>query len=186
MEENEGKYILYVSHFYRYKNFEQVIKAYNLLERKITKKFKLILVGKFMNRKYVQKLKKLSLNSNYGDSIIFINNPNKKELDRIYSNASIFLYASLSENCPNILLEALSYALPILCINLPPMKEFVGSDAEFFEPFNNGSLTSKLTYLLNDESSLISLSEKSFNRSKNYSWDQFSHNIINLCIKTIR
>ena len=44
-----------------------------------------------------------------------------KSLPNLYKNAEINVFLSEIENCPNILLEALSSKKPVLCSNKQPM-----------------------------------------------------------------
>ncbi|MDB9717921.1 glycosyltransferase [Candidatus Pelagibacter sp.] len=180
------KYILYVSHFYRYKNFEQLILAYSKLPKNTISKFRLKLVGNFADKRYVQSLQQISKKMNIYDKIDFISGMNSKSLDLMYKNASLFVFPSKIENCPNILLEAMSFSLPILAGKTPPMPEFSKKAANFFEIDNPQDLSKKINKLLKSKKKLNKMSKLSYARSKIYSWDLFTKNVIDICKITIK
>ena len=91
---SKEKYILYVSHFYRYKNFENLILAYSKLSSDIVSEFRLKLVGNFSDKGYVKNLKKMSKKINIEHKIDFIKGVKSKKLHYIYKNASIFIFPS--------------------------------------------------------------------------------------------
>ena len=182
----KDKYILYVSHFYRYKNFEQLILAYSKLPKNIISKFRLKLVGNFSDKQYVQSLQQISKKMNIYDKIDFISGINSKSLDLMYKNASLFVYPSRIENCPNILLEAMSFSLPILAGKTPPMPEFSKKAAKFFEIDNPQDLSKKIMKLLKSKKKLNKMSKLSYARSRIYSWDLFTKNVIDICKTTIQ
>jgi glycosyltransferase involved in cell wall biosynthesis len=182
----KDKYILYVSHFYRYKNFEQLILAYSKLPKNIISKFRLKLVGNFSDKQYVQSLQQISKKMNIYDKIDFISGINSKSLDLMYKNASLFVFPSRIENCPNILLEAMSFSLPILAGKTPPMPEFSKKTAKFFEIDNSQDLSKKIMKLLKSKKKLNKMSKLSYARSRIYSWDLFTKNVIDICKTTIQ
>lgn len=181
INEIKSKYLLYVSHFYPYKNFEILILAYSKLDNSIRNNYRLKLVGKFSNKKYVKKLKSYAKQLNILDNIDFINELKRDELNFIYRNASLFIFTSLIENCPNILLESLSFGLPSLVINLPPMNEFGGDSVEYFEHNDIEDISKKINNILNSSRIRERLSKKAYRHSQNFNWDIFTKKILNNC-----
>ena len=160
IENTKMTIISYVSHFYNYKNHEILLKAFSISPYSKRSNYKRLLVGKFLDQNYVKKLIRLSNFLNISSSCKFINGLNKTELIKVYKKTNLFIFPSLIENCPNILLEALSHGLPILCSNKMPMPEF-GKDAiEYFDPNDENELSKKIFNLLNNQDKLISMSTK--------------------------
>ena len=143
--------------------------------------YRLKLVGKFSNKKYVKKLKSFAKQLNISDNIDFINELKSDELNFIYRNASLFIFTSLIENCPNILLESLSFGLPTLVINLPPMNEFGGDSVEYFEHDNIEDISKKIINILNSSKFREILSKKAYLHSQNFNWDTFTKTILIKC-----
>ena len=61
-----------------------------------------------------------------------------------YRKAQFIVFASMSENCPNILLESLSFGKAILCSKKFPMPEFGGKNVVYFNGNCIYELSSKL------------------------------------------
>ena len=173
--------ITYISHFYNYKNHQILLKAFSIIPNHLRKDFKLILGGKFHDKSYVKKLLKLTEFLNISSNCKFINGLNKSELKDIYNKTDLFIFPSLIENCPNVLLEALSFGLPILCSNKMPMPEFGKDAVEYFDPYNEVELSKKIVSLLQNKEKLNTMETNSKKLSSTYSWDKFSSKILSLC-----
>lgn len=174
------KYILYVSHFYNYKNFEQLILAYSKLPKQIKLNFRLKLVGNFSDEKYVESLRKLSKELRIEHLIDFISSLQGEALNKLYKNASLFVFPSRIENSPNILLEAMSFSLPVLVVKTEPMPEFAGNAAKYFKLDDEFDLSKKINLILTSNLLLNKLSKRSYVRSRQYSWNLFTKKVINL------
>ena len=75
----------------------------------------------------------------------------------------------------------MSYGLPVLTTKTPPMPEFSGKSAKFFDINDPIDLSKKITELLKSKKLLIKMSNLSYIRSNMYSWDSFTINLINFC-----
>jgi glycosyltransferase involved in cell wall biosynthesis len=172
-------YVLCVSHFYPYKNLERLIEAYSRLEPKIASRYRLVLVGSPADSAYFRKVqtKIASLNAS---RILVIPGLGNEELGVLYSNASAFIFPSLVEACPNSLLEAMWYGLPIVAGNIEPMREFAGNAGSYFDPLSVASISEVLGKVLCDEGLREHLGRVARARSSNFSWDRFTGEVVNL------
>ncbi len=75
--------------------------------------------------------------------------------------------------------------LPIVCSDHGPMPEVLGDSGIYFNPLNVDSITNSLHIIIKEVSLRESLSELSWQRSKQYSWKKsanetfdFIHSII--------
>jgi len=178
-----GDYILSVSHFYRYKNFEQLIRAYAALAEELRQRYRLKLVGIFYDQEYVDSLKSISRALGVESYIDFIPGMSKKDLQKTYSQATLFVFTSLIENCPNILLEAMSFGVPTLSIDNEPMPEFGGQAVGYFPPNNVEYLSQSITTLLNDPIMLSKMAALAEKESKRFSWDNFTDEVMKYCYR---
>ena len=174
-------YILTVSHFYRYKNFEQLINAYSLLTDEIRNDYRLKIVGKFYDKEYVKELKLLAKSLDVLDRVDFIPGLYNDELHKIYLGATIFVFTSVIENSPNILLEAMAYGIPTISNSNDPMPEFGGTATVYFQSKNNADLALKIGTIIDDKSLLVQMSLRAVNQSGLFSWDKFTRDVIILC-----
>lgn len=174
-------YILSVSHFHRYKNFDRLVKAYGLLPENLRQRFPLVIVGKPYDEKYYNEIKELVVRYGMGSRVFIIPGMDRTHLDSLYRNASLFVFPSLIENSPNILLEAMAYGLPILASNIEPMPEF-GADALcYFDGLSATDLASRMNEMLSDTEGAAEWGLRAKARSKEYSWDAFTKNVVDVC-----
>jgi glycosyltransferase involved in cell wall biosynthesis len=174
-------YLLYVSHFHLYKNHDRLIDAYLQLSPSVRDGHQLVLVGKPYSMscyKEVQlKIERLGLVYD----VILIPGENSENLRELYQNARLFVFPSLIENSPNILLEAMMAGVPVATSNLSPMPEFCGDAAEYFDALNVSEMSHKIELLLSDESRLSDLSQLSRMQATGFTWEEFVLNVVNYC-----
>jgi glycosyltransferase involved in cell wall biosynthesis len=178
--EIDQPYILYVSHFHRYKNHLRLIDAYSLLPETTRAAFKLVLVGEPFNRKYHRDVLERIDRTKLKGTVLVIPGLSREKLSVLYSNASLFAFPSLIENSPNILLEAMCFGLPILSSSFDPMPEFCGCAAVYFSPFSVTDMSNKLEWCLHNNDRMQSLRREAKQRSRRYSWDTFTENVTSL------
>jgi glycosyltransferase involved in cell wall biosynthesis len=166
-------FYLYVSHFYRYKNHIRLIHAYAKLKPEIVSNRQMVFIGRPENIEYFEELKKIISSYKLESKIILISGLDSFELRKFYQNCYIFIFSSLVENCPNILLEAMKASCPILTVNIDPMVEYCSNCAEFFDGKSIDNLVNKLEYLDQSKLKLDRMKIASYQQSKLYSWDLF-------------
>tara|TARA_B100001175_G_C19499934_1_gene637501 strand:+ start:786 stop:1910 length:1125 start_codon:yes stop_codon:yes gene_type:complete len=162
-------YLLYISTIEFYKAQIEVIEAYAILKNKLINIPKLILMGP--EYKPYAKLVRKSIVDNELQNDVFLKSaiPNI-DLPALYQNATINIFASMTENCPLILLEALAAGRPLAVSNYPPMPEF-GSDAvEYFNPSIPEELATLLSKILENNDLSDKLSQKALERSRAFDW----------------
>ena len=174
-------FILSVSHFYRYKNVEQLLNSYARLSEQLRKNYRLKIVGGFYDLKYVQELRLLAHRLEITDNVDFIPGLKKDELDEVYSQAKLFVFTSIIENSPNILLEAMSHGLPVISIDNDPMPEFGSTAVQYVKAHDEIALANKIEYLLNDKKKCEEMRTLSKKRAQLFSWDKFTQEVIRIC-----
>jgi glycosyltransferase involved in cell wall biosynthesis len=165
------KYFLYVSTLDIYKSQIEVIYAYSSLKKNQNIKEKLVLIGSEY-KPYGIKVRQIIKNNNLEDDVIIFNQIQHESLPLVYQHASLNIFASKTENCPFILLEAMSSNRPLLVSNCQPMPEFGGNSVIYFNPYSSADLYEKLKMAINNEDKMLELSEKSFQYSKNFNWNR--------------
>jgi glycosyltransferase involved in cell wall biosynthesis len=164
-----GEYFLYISDFYEYKNQIEVVRAYALLKQERKTREKLLLVG-FDNTNYGKKVKLEILRLGMEDDIIITGFRQYEELPTINHYAKIVIFASECENCPNILLEAMSCGKPLIVANCQPMPEFGGDAVIYFDPASPQDLADKIRGIVDQPDRLQELGKKARLLSLQYNW----------------
>ena len=174
-------YILSVSHFYRYKNFERLVIAFSLLPQKYREYFSLVIVGKPHDKKYFDEINSLVNSLELNGRVHIIPGLDRNDLHSIYQHASLFVFTSLIENSPNILLEAMAHGLPIVASNVEPMPEFGAGGIRYFEALTATDLSSKMSEILTDEDGASDLRRRAKLRANDFSWDKFTESVVGVC-----
>jgi glycosyltransferase involved in cell wall biosynthesis len=154
-----------------YKAQIKVIEAYNLLKKKGAIDKKLVLVGPEY-KPYGNKVRQLVTNLKLEKDVLIFDSVPHNELPAFYQHASINIFASETENCPFILLEALASGRPLLVSNRQPMPEFGGDAVLYFNPQSPIKLAALIIKVLKNMSLSKELSHKSIERSLIYNWEK--------------
>lgn len=175
-----GDFILFVSHFHRHKNFIRLLEAYSLLPLEIKNQYYLVLIGEPQNKKYFADVLTAIDKFNLDSRAIVIPGLKQRELLPVYSQASLFVFPTLIENSPNILLEAMSHGAPVLTSRIDPMPEFAGDAAVYFDPLSAADIAKKIKAALKDKGLIAKMKKSSVSCADKYSWDCFTSEIIKL------
>lgn len=165
----KGNYILFLGMLEPEKNCDLLIKAFKQIK---TDKKLVIAGGPNHTQNYYKELQKCA----DGDQrIVFTGTVTGKLLNELYSNAFIFVLPSKSEGLPVVLLEAMSYGLPVLCSDIKPNIEIVGNKDEYALTFKTNDLN-----CLKKQLSKMLISQNGMNKKaksaknyviNNYNWD---------------
>jgi glycosyltransferase involved in cell wall biosynthesis len=130
--------LLYVSNILGFKHHLNVAKA--IIELNMSGyNFELLLVGASHDKSIAKKL--ISMIKNKGNNnITYLENVSYSRIAEIYHSSDAFIFASSCENMPNILIEAMTSGLPVICSNYGPMSEFGKNAVEYFDPTSVDSL----------------------------------------------
>ncbi len=162
-------YLLYVSNVDFYKAQVEVVQAYALLKQRRETREKLVLVGpEFPDyaRKVRAEIHRLGLKCD----VLLTGRVPYDEMPGSYHHALLNIFASECENCPNILLEAMAAGRPLLVSNRPPMPEFAGDAAVYFDPRSPHELADKLASVLENPLRMKELAARAMERSLLYDW----------------
>ena len=160
---------MYVSNLDFYKSQVEVVQAYALLKQRREIREKLVLVGTESpeyGRKVRAEIRRLGLEND----VLIIGQVPYRQMPAVYQHAYLSIFASQCENCPNILLEALAAGHPVIVSNCPPLPEFAGDAAVYFDPRSPEQLADKLCEVLGDPRLRKELSERALERSRMYDW----------------
>lgn len=176
--------LLYISNITYYKHHVTLLRALNRLHKE-GYSFKMNLVGGFQ-KDYKQKFDEEFLSdSAYAKFIDYHGKVNFEEIDRFYKSANGFVFASSCENMPNILIEAMSSGLPILCSNYDPMPEFLGEDHQFyFDPTSVQSTYEGMKKFITSNQ-LLESAQKSFEKSSVYNWEACANQTFQFLYSTL-
>ncbi len=165
-----GEFYLYVSRLDVYKAQLEIVDEWKTLVDNGFR-FPLILAGETDGEYGVQvqeKIKTLGLS----DYVRCIGPVPYAQIPSLYKAARALVFASSCECCPNILLEMMSSGKPVFASDIPPMPEFGGPDAVYFNPYEKGELTGAILSAENNYPEMCEKGRKIKERSQMYDWDQ--------------
>ena len=174
-------FILCVSHFYRYKNFEILLRSFKILKDSCDCIHHLKIVGRFEDKAYVSEVRSLINKLDIQSCVKLIPEVDRSELNIFYQQAELFVFPSMIENSPNVLLEAMSHGLPIISSNQDPMPEFGGNAISYFETDDDNDLANKMECILIDHNLGQKMGLLALEQSRHFSWKKFTTDVVRLC-----
>tara|TARA_B110000008_G_scaffold262849_1_gene285674 strand:+ start:3504 stop:4388 length:885 start_codon:yes stop_codon:yes gene_type:complete len=176
-KENDINFI-YVSNTDPYKNHLFLIKS--IYDIETNKKVLINFVGE--EGKCHQEVKN-SINKfnkrNQNIKINFLGPLKYQSLKILYLNSQGMIFCSTCENFPNIILEGMSYRLPILCPNISPLNEILEKNDFYYKVNNHKSLKNKMIKLIENTSLRNKYGYKNFINSKKFNWRKTSTRTFN-------
>ena len=173
------KYILAVGRLVPEKGFHDLLAAF----REISSDWKLVIAGDADHEdNYSRFLKKRAAED---PRVVMTGFIKGQPLTEIFSNAGFFILPSYHEGLPIVLLEAMSYDLPILASNIPANLELVPDQEFTFPPGDRAALKSKLTQIMSS-SPKKGLTFKNKQRLENeFNWDQIARETFKVYTKVL-
>jgi glycosyltransferase involved in cell wall biosynthesis len=166
-------FLLYVSHFYRYKNHFRLLDAFKMLPKTFKESHQLVLVGKPSDMEYYLEVQRYINISGLKNEVIQIPGLSQPQLKVLYQSTALFIFPSLIENSPNSLLEAMMAGSPVIAGSRAPMREFCGTAAIYFDPLSVIDIRNKIVMLLENDDLRHCMRRHSVEQAGKYTWDDF-------------
>jgi glycosyltransferase involved in cell wall biosynthesis len=144
--------LLYVSLYCEHKDLTTLLKAMPLLNQSGDGRFTLVTTanpawavarGTVMQRGDLQLLKRPEIS----DALKVVGPLEKEETQKLYRDADIFVFPSLTESFGFPLVEAMANGLPIVAADTPVNREICGEAALYFRPLDPEDLAEKVVLL---------------------------------------
>ncbi|AGF50605.1 mannosyltransferase B [Synechocystis sp. PCC 6803] len=162
-------YFLYVGARGTYKNFDQLLLAF----QKVTAKPKyadllLCVVGSPFENQEKERLEFLGLSKN----VVHYGRATDGQLAKLYNQSIAFVYPSLYEGFGIPPLEAMACGTAVIGSNVSSIPEVVGDAGLLFDPKSMDQLVDQLLYVLENPIKRDSLIQKGKKQCKKFSWDK--------------
>lgn len=169
-----GNKLLAVSDIYIQKNYLTLVDAFAKIKRRYPD-LVLNIVGREIDRRYVEKVRALVRERGVEDSVRFHGHLEMNEIVEMYRTCDVFVFPSVVETFGNPLLEAMSAGAPIACSKTAAMPEVIEDAGLLFDPYDAEDIAGKIEQLLSDSKLRAELSQKALDRSKKFTWDRTAH-----------
>jgi glycosyltransferase involved in cell wall biosynthesis len=175
----DAPYILSLSTFEPRKNIDSVIRCFfKLIEQEKNSHLNLVLVGT-KGWKYDKIFAEILSNPQLKNRVIITGYVDNEDLATIYSNATAFVYLSFYEGFGLPPLEAMQCGTPVITSNNSSLPEVVGDAGILIDPTDNDGLCNAFLNIENHSSLRDSMSQKSIEQAKKFSWDKTVSETIN-------
>lgn len=174
-----SKIVLAIGRLADQKGFDYLCQAW-LKVAKYSPGWKLKIVGEGERRR---ELTQYITDNELTDSVELVGNTNN--VKKYYEEAAIFCLSSRFEGFPMVLLETLSFGLPVVSFNCDTGPEEVlnGTGALLVEPENTDALATSLIELINDEQSRSNIAVKSKEKALQYQIEEIIKHWDELLVK---
>lgn len=162
----EKPYLLYVGNIYPHKNIERLIQS--------VKDLKINLIVVCARNVFSKRLGNKITQLQAGDFVKFTGFVADEELRVLYQQAEAFLFPTLSEGFGLPGLEAMAARAPVICSDIPVLREIYKDSAIFFNPYSIEDIKEKIINFLSDNKIREELKRKGFLLSKEYSWQKMA------------
>lgn len=170
------KFILYVGTLEPRKNVVRLIKAYKQLAPELKKEYPLVLVGG-KGWLYNDIVKEIS-DSKQDENIIITDYVSTTALYHLYSAARVFAYPSLHEGFGLPVLEAMASGTPVVTSNVSSLPEVCGDAGLQVNPLSVLDIAEAMEDLLSDKKQHDDYRERALVRAKQFSWDNFGKQLM--------
>jgi len=165
------KYLLFVGNVKPHKNLITLCLAYLQLPAKLQSDFKIVIVGKkegFINGDN-DLINLIKNEPKLYENVVFTGYVDAEDMDAIYKKASIFVFPSLYEGFGLPPLEAMGNGTPVICSDIPPLKEVCGNAVLYFDAKDPKDLADKIIRM-NDQNIASNYIELGIKRASKFTW----------------
>ena len=160
------KFVLCVSTLHPHKNIDRLVRAYAREKRD----YKLILAG--MRGFHGDVIDRLIDELGVRDRVTLTGWISLAQLCDLYDRALACVYPSTFEGFGMPALEAMAAGVPLLCSDIPPLREVAGDTALYFDPLNEDALAQGLTRIVSDERLRTKLTAAGRERARTLTWER--------------
>ncbi len=170
----KGKYLLYVSALWQYKNQDKLIAAHSRVVHHLPLEVPLVLAGKGTGTHpvYIERLHQLCKEFGTEHLVRFTDQLNQTDLRYLYANALAFVFPSSYESFGNPLFESWASGIPVAAANVHSFPEIVGDAGILFDPADPNDFDQALERIMNDANLRETLIGKGLQRVKAFTWDR--------------
>lgn len=161
-------FILFVGRIEYKKNIVQLIRAFNMIKNKHD--IQLVLAGK-PGVGYPEIKRKIQA-SKHSCDIIETGYLPDKDVDALYDQASVFVFLSRYEGFGFPVLEAMSFGCPVVCSDLPVLREVGGEAAIYVDQTDSGHIAKQIQSVLDQRQPIQILKKKGAKQVGKFTWQK--------------
>jgi glycosyltransferase involved in cell wall biosynthesis len=174
--ENVERFILCVSTLHPHKNIERLLRAYAREPRDC----RLVLAG--MKGFQADAIERLIGQLDVRARVTVTGWIPRENLVALYDRAWACVYPSTFEGFGMPALEAMAAGVPLLCSDIPPLREVAGDCALYFGPSDEDALARGLTRIVSDEGLRTNLRIQGRQRARTFTWERAARGTLDVLL----
>ena len=169
----EQKYILCVSHIFRYKMLIELVQEYANAYSNDNSLPKLLIAGEDKDKEYAVEINEAIAELKMEENIVMLGGIPREHLYNLIRGSELSVFSSLVETFPTTLLEQMSLGAVLVVAKSGVMPKFCGDSVVYYEPHLPGSLASQLGDLIGNTELKLELSNRAKQRflELDVTWD---------------
>ena len=178
--------LLFVSHYNYYRNFETLIRAIEILKRKLhPRTVRLILTcklnsgdnpGNYNANAAGELVRQLRL----GEEVLELGAVPYGSLHHLYRACDFYVTPAYAETFAHPLVEAMASGLPVIASDLAVHREICGEAALYFPRFSPERLAETVIRIVESKEQFAAMREMGLLRSRDFSWDKHVDQLLQL------
>lgn len=164
------KYFVHVGHLDRKKNLTALVNAFFIMKHQTQFDGKLVLVGEKYPKGHDPNLFLAIQSLGLQEEVIFPGGIPDDDLPAVLSGAIAKVFPSIHEGFGLAPLEAMACATPVIASTAGAVKEVVGDSGILLSNTDPEEIARAMTMLLNNPDMRTKLSQKGYERSRQFSW----------------
>lgn len=112
------------------------------------------------------------------DGGVFLNNIDDHDLGALYSAAMVTVVPTVAEGFGMPVVEAMACACPVLCSDLPVLREVAGQAVQYFDPHSPESLADGIRLVTGDEPLRAKLTRRGLVCAARYTWQAAAEKVL--------
>ncbi len=174
-------FIVYTGSLYPHKNIERLIQSIKLLNQS-----SISLVIVCARNVFYERFKEKIKQARAEKFVTLVGFVPDEDLVLLYQQAEAFVFPSLSEGFGLPGLEAMATGLPVVCSNIPVLREIYGEAAEYFNPLDAKDMAEKIKEVTSNTKTRERLIENGFKQVKKYSWRKMAKETLEVYARSAR
>lgn len=171
------KFVLYVGTLQPRKNIPSLIEAYARIKKDVPT-WKLVICGNPKAKNYDTRITKAMEKFPLAGEVIFPGFVEEADKAAIFHLAQVFVFPSLYEGFGIPVLEAMSQGVPVLCSDIPSLKEVARHGALYFETANLDDFAKKLHNIIINQDLRGELIVAGSSRINAFSWQRTAQKML--------
>jgi alpha-1,3-rhamnosyl/mannosyltransferase len=166
---DDAPYVFWAGTFQPRKNVRVLLDAFTRLDRDAAVPHRLVLAGP---PGWKPDDADAEVARELGDRVRLLGPVHREQLFPLFAGADLYAFPSRHEGFGIPVLEAMAQQTPVLCSDIPALREVAGDAARFVSPNDTDAWVHELTELLGDAAGRAALVAAGSVRVANYSWER--------------